>query len=55
MYAKGMTTHDMEAHIQDMYGLKVSDTSINRITDKYYTLPKNGNNGHWKICMLSYF
>ena len=37
MYAKGMTTGDIETHIQDIYGIEVSDTTISRITDK--TLP----------------
>jgi transposase-like protein len=40
MYAKGMTTRDMEAHIQDMYGLEVSDTTISRITDKILPVAK---------------
>lgn len=34
MYAKGMTTSDIEEHIQDIYGLEVSDTTVSRITDK---------------------
>lgn len=34
MYAKGMTTADIETHIHDIYGLEVSDTTISRITDK---------------------
>ena len=34
MYAKGMTTGDIEAHIQDIYGVNVSDTTVSRITDK---------------------
>lgn len=34
MYAKGMTTSDIEAHIRDIYGLDCSDTTISRITDK---------------------
>lgn len=34
MYAKGMTTGDIEAHIQDIYGVDVSDTTVSRITDK---------------------
>ncbi len=34
MYAKGMTTGDIEAHIRDIYGVDVSDTTISRITDK---------------------
>ena len=34
MYAKGMTTGDIETHIRDIYGIEVSDTTISRITDK---------------------
>ena len=34
MYAKGMTTGDIEAHIRDIYGLEVSDSTISRVTDK---------------------
>ena len=34
MYAKGMTTSDIESHIQEIYGLECSDTTISRITDK---------------------
>ena len=38
MYAKGMTAGDIEgdieAHIRDIYGLEVSDTTVSRITDK---------------------
>ena len=34
MYAKGMTTSDIETHIRDIYGVEVSDTTISRITDK---------------------
>ena len=34
MYAKGMSTSDIEEHIRDIYGLEVSDTTVSRITDK---------------------
>ncbi len=34
MYAKGMTTSDIETHIQDIYGLECSDSTISRIIDK---------------------
>lgn len=34
MYAKGMTTGDMDTHIRDIYGLSVSDSTISRVTDK---------------------
>ena len=30
MYAKDMTTGDIEAHIQDIYGVDVSDTTVSR-------------------------
>lgn len=38
MYAKGMTTGDIEAHIRDIYGIEISDTTISRITDKILPL-----------------
>lgn len=40
MYAKGMTTSDIEMHIQDIYGIAVSDTTVSRITDKILPIAK---------------
>lgn len=40
MYAKGMTTSDIEAHIHDIYGVAVSDTTVSRITDKLLPVAK---------------
>lgn len=40
MYAKGMTTGDIEAHIQDIYGVDASDTTVSRITDKILPVAK---------------
>ena len=34
MYAKGMSTGDIETHIRDIYGIEVSDTAVSRVTDK---------------------
>ncbi len=34
MYAKGMTTRDIQAHVKDIYGADVSPTTISNITDK---------------------
>ena len=34
MYAKGMTTGDIEAHVEEIYGIECSDSTISRITDK---------------------
>lgn len=40
MYAKGMTTGDIETHIRDIYGVEVSDTTVSRVTDKILPIAK---------------
>lgn len=40
MYAKGMSTSDIEDHIRNIYGLEVSDTTVSRITDKVLPVAK---------------
>ncbi len=42
MYAKVMSTSDIESHILDIYGLSVSDTTISRVTDKLLPGVKEG-------------
>ncbi len=37
MYAKGMTTNDIESHMRDLYGI---DSTISRITDKILPIVK---------------
>jgi len=34
MYAKGMTTRDIQAHIEELYGFEMSPAMISNITDK---------------------
>jgi putative transposase len=34
MYAKGMTTTDIESHMRELYSIDISDSTISRITDK---------------------
>ncbi|KJS19654.1 MAG: transposase [Clostridiaceae bacterium BRH_c20a] len=34
MYAKGMTTRDIEDHMRDIYGIDVSPTMVSKVTDK---------------------
>jgi putative transposase len=41
MYAKGMTTGDMETHIKEIYGLEISDSTISRITDRVLPIAKD--------------
>ena len=48
MYAKGMTAGDIEAHIQDIYGISVSDSTVSRITDKICPSYGSGSSGRWR-------
>jgi transposase-like protein len=38
MYAKGMSTRDIEEHMRDIYGIEVSPTTVSIITDKILPL-----------------
>ena len=40
MYAKGMTTGDIEAHMKELYDMDISDSTISRITDKILPIVK---------------
>jgi transposase-like protein len=40
MYAKGMSTSDIETHIKDLYGIEMSDSTISRVTDKILPVAK---------------
>ena len=40
MYAKSMSTGDIESHIQDIYNISVSDSTVSRITGKILPIAK---------------
>jgi transposase-like protein len=44
MYAKGMTTRDIQAHIEDIYGANISPTLVSHITDKIQGLAAEWQN-----------
>ena len=44
MYAKGMSTRDIQSHVQEFYGLEVSATLVSQITDKIIDLAKEWHN-----------
>ena len=44
MYAKGMTTRDIQSHIEELYGLEVSASLVSQITDKIVDLAKQWHN-----------
>ena len=56
MYAKGMTTSDIETHIRDISGISVSDSTVSRITDKILPIAKeSGSSGLWNLSTPWYF
>jgi transposase-like protein len=44
LYAKGMTTRDMEAHLRELYGVEVSAATISTITNKVMPLVEDWQN-----------
>lgn len=40
MYAKGITTGDIESHMKELYDIDISDSTISRITDKIMPIVK---------------
>lgn len=38
MYAKGMSTRDIEEHMREIYGIEVSPSMVSKITDKIFPL-----------------
>lgn len=40
MYAKGMTTGDIESHMKELYGVEISDSTVSRVTDKVMPMVK---------------
>ncbi len=38
MYAKGMSTRDIEDHMRDIYGIEVSAAMVSKVTDKIMPL-----------------
>ena len=40
MYAKGMSSGDIESHMRDMYDIDIPDSTISRITDKILPIVK---------------
>ena len=55
MYAKGMSTRDINSHMQSIYGFKVSAETVSRITDKILPIVKDWQNrlfNYLNLCTL---
>ncbi|GAB1529607.1 hypothetical protein YSY22_10290 [Brevibacillus formosus] len=44
MYAKGVSTRDIQDHLQQLYGIEVSPTLISNVTNKIVPLIKEWQN-----------
>ena len=44
MYAKGMTTRDITAHLKEIYGVDASTEMISRMTDRILPIAKEWQN-----------
>jgi Transposase, Mutator family len=47
LYARGMTTRDIRAHLREIYGVDVSPDLISQVTDGCWKSSRNGRPGRW--------
>ena len=47
LYAKGLTTGEIAAHLAEIYGASVSKETISRITDKVIEEMNEWRTGRW--------
>lgn len=50
MYGRGMTTTDINEHLEEIYGVTFSTTQISRITDKVFEELESWRNRPLKSC-----
>jgi putative transposase len=57
MYARGMSVRDIQAHLEEIYGIDVSPTFISKVTEKILSLPwwKSGRPVLCARCTRSFF
>lgn len=55
LYAKGVSTREIQDHLQQLYGIEVSPTLISNVTNKIVPLIKEWQNRPCRACMPSYF
>jgi putative transposase len=47
LYSRGLSTRDIEAHLAEIYGVKVGRDLISRVTDAVMTTSVSGSSGPW--------
>ena len=53
LVARGMTTRDTRAHLQEIYGVEVSAELISKVTDALCPNSVPGSSGRWMRCIRS--
>jgi transposase-like protein len=48
LYSRGLSTRDIEAHLEEIYGVKVSRELISKVTTRSWMTRANGPNGRWR-------
>src|SRR4051812_3813279 len=48
MYARGMSTREIQGHLMELYGLEVSPDLISTVTDAVLQPWRNGRTVHWR-------
>ncbi|MDD9303326.1 MAG: transposase [Desulfobacter sp.] len=49
-----MSYNDMASHLQEIYGLEISNATLSTITDKIIHTVKEWQASRWKMCTQSY-
>jgi transposase-like protein len=55
LYAKGVTTREIQDHLQNLYGIEVSPTLISNVTNKVVPLIKEWQTVHFRASMQWFF
>jgi transposase-like protein len=53
MYARGMSTREIEAHLEEIYGVNVSPTLISSVTEAVQDEVRAWQNRPWSRCIRS--
>jgi putative transposase len=49
--AAGLSVRDIQIHLEDLYGLRVSPDRISRVTDAVLSEVRDGSTGRWIGCI----
>jgi hypothetical protein len=53
LYARGMTTREIEQHVKEIYGVEISPQFVSRVTEELQQQITSGKAGHWSASIRS--